>query len=89
VKTIILMAGLIILTASVVQAQTSLEGVPSRKLTLQKGNVLRKKATPQPNRYNVNNGNRAKTIRPHDSNPNAPRAQPIVTKPLPPVQPQP
>jgi len=88
-KPIVLMASLTLLTASVVHAQTTLEAVPSRKLTLQKGNVLRKKATPQPNRYNVNNGNRAKTIHPHDSNPNAPRTQPIVTKPLPPVQTQP
>jgi hypothetical protein len=88
-KPIILMTSLALLTTTIVQAQTTLEGVPSRKLTLKKGNVLRKKATPQPNRYNFNNGNRAKTIHPHDSNPNAPRTQPIVTKPLPPVQTQP
>ncbi len=88
-KSIILMASLTLLTASIVHAQTTLDGVPSRKLTLQKGNVLRKKATPQPNSYHVNSGNRAKTLHAHDPNPDAPRTQSIVTKPLPPVQTQP
>jgi hypothetical protein len=88
-KSIILMASLTLFTITVVQAQTTLDGVPSRKLTLQKGNVLRKKATPQPNNYHVNSGNRTKTIHPQASTSDASRTQPIVTKPLPPVQTQP
>jgi hypothetical protein len=83
-KRIILVVGLTLFGISIVQAQTQSDGTATRKKTIQKGNVLRKKAPTQPNNYHANNGSRSITIHKKPLTTDASRSQPIVTKPLPP-----
>ena len=87
-KTIISIAVLTLLTVSFVQAQTQPNGAPTRNQKIKNGNVLRKTATVK-TAYHANGGTRVNKSPKHPLTDGAPRTQPIVTKPLPPVQTQP
>jgi hypothetical protein len=82
-KRIISIAVLTLLTVSFVQAQ--INGGSTRNQTIKKGNVLRKTATVK-TAYKANGGTRINNTPKHPLTANAPRTQPIVTKPLPPAQ---
>jgi hypothetical protein len=84
-KRIILIVGLTLYTSSIVQAQTTTNDSPTRQQTLQKGKVLRKKATVKP-AYYVNGGTRINNAPQHTLTDGASRTQPMVTKPLIPLQ---
>jgi hypothetical protein len=84
-KQVILIAVLTLLSFSFVKAQTQTNSSPTRNQTIQKGKVLRKTATVK-TAYHVNGGTRVGTTPKHPLTASAPRTQPIVTKPLVPVQ---
>jgi len=85
-KQIILIAGLTLFISSIVGAQTTTNDSPTRQQTLQKGKVLRKKATVKP-AYYVNGGTRLDKVPKHPQTDGSPRTQPMITKPLIPPQP--
>jgi hypothetical protein len=87
-KQTILIAVLTLLSFSFVQAQTQTNNGSTRNQTIQKGKVLRKTATVK-TAYHANGGTRVNKTPKHPLTTNAPRTQPIVTKPLAPVQTQP
>ena len=83
-RQIILIVGLTLFSFSIVQAQVLSGGGATRQQTIQKGKVLRKSST-HPNTYHANSGTRENTVPLHQLTDGSSRAQPMVTKPLPPV----
>ncbi len=87
-KRIILIAGLTLFAFSFVEAQTLSTGSATRQQTIQKGKVLRKTSKSR-NAYHTNNGTRENIVPKHQVTDGSSRIQPMVTKPLPPLQTQP
>jgi len=88
IKRIILIVSLTLFIVSVVQAQTVSTGGTTRQQTIQKGTVLRKTSKSR-NAYHTNNGTRENVVPRHQATDSSSRIQPMVTKPLPPLQTQP
>jgi hypothetical protein len=85
IRQIILIAGLTFFSFSILKAQTTSNGIATRQQTIQKGKVLRKTGKIK-SVYYVNGGSRINKTPKHPLTDSASRIQPMVTKPLIPVQ---
>ncbi len=68
-----------------VQAQTDPNSPITRKQTIQKGKVLRKNPPDQKNNYQAKNGTKGLTIQRGQKTAGSSRTEPMVTKPLVPI----